>query len=818
MSVSPEERLPAVRVVSHFVVMVAVAAVMGVVAAGLALPFAGVAGLGASSVAEGIEKLPAELEANPLPQKTEIVDGAGNLIATVYDENRVNVRLDQVSRIMVKAILAIEDYRFYQHGALDMRGTLRALITNQASDGVVQGGSSITQQMVKLTLISQARTKDELRAATDDTYARKIRELRYAIAFEEKFSKDWILERYLNIAYFGDGAYGIQAAAQHYFDKNASALTLREAAMLAGLVKNPTGYDPTNSPDRAVERRNVVLQRMAELDVISGRQARRAKNSSLGLNPTKTYNGCVNSRAPFFCDYVMNYLLADRALGRTVEQRRELIETGGLTIRTTIDTRFQQAADRSVRAHVYPRDNAIGGLAMVEPRTGEVKAIAQSRPMGSDKSRGQTYLNYAVNQAYGDSQGFQGGSTFKAFVLASAITQGIPLNSNIEAPQDLTISETRYRDCGGQPYGYGTWELSNSTGAGTRNLITGTRESVNTFFAKLEAQTGLCAPFRLARRIGLDLTNPEGDRYGNGAERVPSFTLGSPNVSPLEMAEAYATFAGRGLHCEARPVTVIEDANGDVLREYPARCAQVLRPEVADGVNYVLRGVQEPGGFGYLRGITIPQVSAGKTGTTQEGKAVWFVGYTPNLAAASMIAGANYVGQPMGLDYQSVGGSVIYGASGSSVAGPMWSDAMDVVAQWLPDLDFVDPPVEIIRGVPTDVPDVAGMSVPQAVGTLRAAGFRVDVGPLVDSAYTEGTVAYSLPAAGARAGRGSIVIVYISDGTPPPKPPRGGGGNGGRGGGGGGGGNGGGGNNGGGGGGNGGGGGGGNGGGGGGRG
>ena len=154
---------------------------------------------------------------------------------------------------MVKAIVAIEDSRFYEHGALDLRGTLRALVTNQASSGVVQGGSSITQQMVKLTLLSQAKTRAERMAATDDTYERKIRELRYAIAFEENYSKDWILERYLNIAYFGDGAFGIQAAARHYFDTNAKNLDLRQSAMLAGLVKNPTGYDPTNSPDEAMQ-------------------------------------------------------------------------------------------------------------------------------------------------------------------------------------------------------------------------------------------------------------------------------------------------------------------------------------------------------------------------------------------------------------------------------------------------------------------------------------------------------------------------------------------------------------------------------------
>src|SRR3954452_13326869 len=211
MARPPSHRLSAPRVLGHIVVMVAVAAVMGLVAAGLAIPFAGVLGIGAKQVASGMTGLPAELKTEPLAQRTIMVDEAGNVIATLYDQNRINVSLGQISRKMVKSIVAIEDYRFYQHGALDLKGTLRALITNQANSGVVQGGSSITQQMVKMTLLAQANTKAERAAAIDDTYARKLKELRYAIAFEQNYSKDWILERYLNIAYFGDGAYGVQA-------------------------------------------------------------------------------------------------------------------------------------------------------------------------------------------------------------------------------------------------------------------------------------------------------------------------------------------------------------------------------------------------------------------------------------------------------------------------------------------------------------------------------------------------------------------------------------------------------------------------------
>lgn len=761
----PSERLPAARVVSHLSVMVVVSVIIGLLAACLAIPFAGALGLGTKQVSRGIEQLPEELKTMPLAQRTEIVDGAGNVIATLFDQNRIEVPLRQISRTMVKAIVAIEDYRFYQHGALDLKGTLRALVTNAAGGGVVQGGSTITQQMVKLTLVNQAKNKREARAATDDTYARKIRELRYAIAFEQNYSKDWILERYLNIAYFGDGAYGIQAAAKHYFNVNAKDLTLPQAAMLAGMVKNPTGFDPTETPDRTLERRNIVLDRMAQLSVISEKKATKTKALPLGLDVQPTRNGCVYSRAPFFCDYVIQYLMQDPALGKTPADRKRLLIAGGLTITTTIDLRMQAAADKSVHSHVFPRDNAIGALAMVEPRTGAVRAIAQSRPMGADKAVGQTYLNYIVQKRYGDSNGFQPGSTFKPFVLASAVEKGIPLSTQINSPQTINLAMNSFPDCGGHNfYSSDTWSPSNSTGAGSFNLYTGTQKSVNTFYAQLEQRTGLCRPYNLAKEMGIELTDP-------ARERVPSFTLGVADVSPLEMAEAYATFAGRGLHCDSRPVTSIEDANGNLLKEYPATCQQVLPSPVADAVNDVLRGVQESGGFGYDNGLALLQPSAGKTGTTQEGKAVWFVGYTPNLATAAMIAGANALGQPIRLAGQTIGGDYIYTASGSGFAGPMWGDAMKVIQQWLPDTDFIAPEATEIAGVLTTVPDVSGMTVESATATLQAAGFVVVNGGYRDSSITAGLVAYSSPGAYAQFASGDTVTIYQSDGTPyvPPK-------------------------------------------------
>jgi membrane peptidoglycan carboxypeptidase len=667
---------------------------------------------------------------------------------------------------MVKSIVAIEDYRFYQHGALDLKGTLRALVTNQASGGAVQGGSSITQQMVKMTLVDQAKTPKERKAATADTYARKLSELRYAIAFEQNYSKDWILERYLNIAYFGDGAYGVQAAARHYFGTNAKDLTWLQGATLAGLVKNPSGYDPLNNPDRGIERRNVVLDRLAQLHVITQHHADKLKKKPLSLHPVPTPNGCVNASAPFFCDYVVNYLEHDRSLGKTVAARKKLLYTGGLTVHTTISLRDQRAADNAVHKHVFPRDQAIGALAMVEPGTGNVKALAQSRPMGRDAGAGQTFLNYTVPQKYGDSAGFQPGSTFKAFVLAAAIQQGIPLSENISAPPVVHIPMSQYRVCGGRQFtSTDTWSPHTSTISGTMNLYRGTQESVNTFFAKLELQTGLCEPYHLAQAMGIGLDDPS-------TEMVPSFTLGVASVSPLELADAYATFAARGLHCDTRPVASIDDSTGHELKAYPEQCQQVIAAPVADAVNDVLRGVQEPGGFGYEAGLGLSVPSAGKTGTTDSNMSVWFMGYTPHLAAASMIAGANRLGHWITLNGQTVGGQFVSAAHGSTTAGPMWGDAMHVIQQWLPSTDFVTPNGDEVNGVLTSVPDVSGLPYDQASSQLQAAGFSVADGGFVDSGFASDTVAFTSPGAGSQTGSGTTITVYRSDGTPKAPPPR----------------------------------------------
>jgi membrane peptidoglycan carboxypeptidase len=681
---------------SRLVAMVGVSLTIGVLLAVMVAPFLAVGVVSVRWVDESAERLlPAQLPMEPLPQRSRLLDRHGHEVAMFFDEYRIVVPLEDVAPVMLKAVLAIEDHRFYEHGPLDAEGTLRAFVQNQAQDEVVQGGSTITQQLVKLTLVNQAETEAEREAATAPTYERKIRELRYALGVERAYEKDWILERYLNLAYFGDGAHGVEAAARHFFSRSASELELGQAALLAGLIKQPMLYDATENPAVARERRDVVLDRMAELRIISQAVAEREKRRGLGLKITPVGNGCVASAAPFFCDYVYNYLLRDDALGDTPGDRERALKTWGLTIGTTLDMRMQLAAERSVSRHVYPTDQAIGGLAMVEPGTGAVRALAQSRPMGKNNSRGETFLNYVVPPAYGDARGFQAGSTFKVFVLSAAINQGIPLRTKIRAPHQVTLPVSRFRGCDGFLRSTEVWRPQNSTGSGTFNLITGTRQSVNTFYAQLELRTGLCEPFRLAQRMGIELNDPD-------RQQIPAFTLGVVETNPLAMAEAFATFAARGVHCASTPVAELRDGGGRVVQTYSPRCDRVLRTQVADAVNEVLRGVQEPGGFGHSAGIALDQPSAGKTGTIDQNMAVWFIGYTPDLAAAAMIAGANRKGHWVTLNGQTIGGERITEAFGSTEAGPMWGDAMKVAQEWLPDRDFVAPPPSVLTGAPAD--------------------------------------------------------------------------------------------------------------------
>ncbi len=667
----------------------------GLLIAFLLIPATALVAVTVNKVTNDVIDLPLTLEDQPNAQTSRLLASNGDLIAYFYKENRQDVPLADIAPVMQEALIAIEDNRFYEHGALDVKGTLRALVNN-ASEGQTQGGSSITQQLVKQTLVSQATTPEQARAATEKSTARKIRELKLAIEYEAKHSKEEILERYLNLAYFGDGAYGISAAASHYFSKTPAELNVRQAATIAGLVKSPVEYDPNVYPEKALQRRNTVLAVMARQGKITSAEAKKYQAAPLALKVTEFPNGCVGVVGEFSCDYARQWLLAQPALGETVQDRQTALERGGLTIKSNIDLKMQKAADDAVTSTVKATDEAIGAMAMVEPGTGKVRAVAQSRPIGTNAKKGESFINFAVPTKYGQSGGFQAGSTFKMFTVAAALKNGIDVGQTYNSPKSMTMPVGTYTDCEGR--GTSEWKVSNSTTSGSKNMYTGTRESVNTYFSQLEKQAGLCNTVRAAEAMGITVPYDPDNGITN---QVPSFTLGITSVSPLDMAAAYATAASGGTYCKPRPVSEILDSAGNVLKKYGSSCDRVLTKDQAAQVNDILRGVQEPGGFGFSNGTGLKIPSAAKTGTTQDNQAVWYAGYTPELSTASMVAGVitndkdkAKNGRPKSLVGVDINGSLLNfnTVGGSSVAGPMWAKAMKKVQDSLAPVNFDAPP------------------------------------------------------------------------------------------------------------------------------
>ncbi|MET0916335.1 MAG: transglycosylase domain-containing protein, partial [Jiangellaceae bacterium] len=443
-----------VAAVRRSLLLIGVSALAGVLVAGLALPVAASLGLAARESSQAFNDMPAELDVQPLAERSRIADASGKTLAYFYEENRRSITLDKIAPVMRNAVIAIEDHRFYEHGPIDLRGTARAFVNNLDAGEVTGGGSTLTQQYVKLVLFNQAKTPEErldaIRSTGTQGYVRKLRELRLAAAVEDQLSNDVILERYLNIAFFGGGggsgggAYGVAAAAQLFFGTTPDKLTLAQAALLAGLVQAPTEYNPIDNPEKAIGRRNQVVTRMAEEGMVTEEEARQVRQSELGLNVSRLTTTCLPSWAPFFCDYVVHEIKAMPELGETPDERERNLMRGGLTIVTSLNRQAQGAAQQAMSERIQPRDSAVGTMAMVEPGTGYIQAIANSRGYGEQD--GQTYINYAVDKKMGSaggSNGIQAGSAFKPFVLAAAIKQGMSLNTTIEAPQELNMSGER---------------------------------------------------------------------------------------------------------------------------------------------------------------------------------------------------------------------------------------------------------------------------------------------------------------------------------------------------------------------------------------
>jgi membrane peptidoglycan carboxypeptidase len=660
-----------------------VSVLAGAVMAGIALPAAGALGLAAKGSVKGFDEIPDNLKSPSLSQRTTILDNNGGQIATVYSRDRTIVDLKDMSPYMQKAIVAIEDSRFYEHGAVDLKGILRAVNQNAQNGGVAQGASTLTQQLVKNYFVEEAgNDPTKVAEATQQTLGRKIRELKYAIQLEEKLGKKKILENYLNITFFGEQAYGVEAAAHRYFSKPAKDLNVQESALLAGIVQSPSRYDPVNDEAEATKRRNTVLQRMAETHDISQQEADAAKEKPLGLHVSKPKNGCITAvkGAGFFCDYVREVFLSDSVFGRTREARAKIWNQGGLTIRTTLDPQAQRSAQASIKDHVNKSDDVATAATIVEPGTGKILAMGQSRPYGFGKH--ETQINLSVNKDMGGGAGYQPGSTFKPIVAAAAIEGGKSATQQYSSPYEMEYPSPIPACAGKNWVNTEGADLSNENSSehGPYGMEEATAKSVNTYYVQLISDIGICPVTDMAKKVGADRAD------GRKMDQAPSIALGTQEMSPLTMANAYATFASRGMYCTPIAIESISQKVGGAKKslEVPkSTCSRAMSETTADTVSTLLKGVVEDG-TGQEAGLG-SRPSAGKTGTTDSRYAAWFVGYTPNMA------GAVWVGDPAHKRRMvdiTIGGIYRDKVYGGKVPGPIWRDMMTGALEGKPVLPF----------------------------------------------------------------------------------------------------------------------------------
>ena len=520
------------------------------------------------------------------------------MLAKFQLEKRDPVELKDVSNYAVKGTVDTEDVRFYEHNGVDPQGIVRAVVNNLAG-GALEGASTITQQLVRNTALS-----DE---ATDITLERKAREAELALEMEKKYSKDEILNMYLNTINYGDGCYGIEAAAQNYFQVSAKDLTLPQAAVLVGIPQSPTAFNPKENPEACLQRRNVVLDRMLTAGDITQEQHDSIAQEGLDLNPAPDEPEQGIYAYPYFTSFVRDQLMqADNVYGCSYA---DLFE-GGLKIYTTLDVNMQNKAEKACTDQYGRMDEGMdAALVAMDPSNGYVKALVGGNDFYSDQ------WNIATQG------GRPTGSSFKAFTLAAAIESGISPQSTIDCSNPVTLKN-------GQ-----TVNNFDNANYGMRTIADATAISSNTGYYRLTEKIGVSKLIEMAHRLGVDAE----------LSPYPIITLGTENVTPLEMAEAYSSFASGGIHHECVIITRIEDKNGDVLYENLDEGERVLDEKVAAAVTGVLRGVFEKSyATAYGSGPSNGQMVAGKTGTGVDFRDHWLVGYSPTLTCAAWIGNRDY--------------------------------------------------------------------------------------------------------------------------------------------------------------------------------
>ncbi|GAB2936635.1 transglycosylase domain-containing protein [Micromonospora polyrhachis] len=614
--------------------------------------------IGLGSISAGYDDLPRNLSTPPTAQRSYLYANDGKtLITSFYAENRHDVSLDAVAPVMRQAMVAAEDTRFYRHSGVDVRAVVRAFVANQQGGEVRQGASTLTMQYVRNVLKNDPNLTEEQRAAaTETTTGRKLQEMRYALALERQLTKEEILGRYLNISYFGAGAYGIAAASQRYFSKPADKLTLAEAALLAGLVQSPHTDDPISGDvGAALGRRSYVLDQMVEMGMVPAAEAATAKAEKLQLRPSTEPNDCVGVPAKhddwgFFCDYFQQWWNAQSAFGDDVQQRQRALRRGGYAITTSLDPGIQATAlEESLAVYDYDNPRAVP-TAVVQPGTGRVLALAVNRHYSlAENPDGQENYPNTVNQLIaggGAIEGYQGGSTFKLFAMLAALEDDLPLSTGYDSPTRLI---TKWQVTGSASCG-GYWCPRNANPErmdGYRTMWTGFGRSVNTYFVHLAERVGAEAVVEMAERLGITFrSDGDAELARNGAREWGPFVLGVAATTPLDLANAYATVAAEGRYCDPLPVVSIKDAAGRAVAVGNPSCKRVLNADIARAATDAARcPVGDQSAFGRCNGGTATDVYeivkrpvAGKTGSSDNYATETVVIYTPQLAVAAIAA------------------------------------------------------------------------------------------------------------------------------------------------------------------------------------
>lgn len=699
-----------------------VSALCGVLAAGLVVPAVASAGMAVSGSIQYFDNLPGDLVVNSPSQSTKVLTADGKTIATFFAENRVRVSLDQMSPYIKEAIVAVEDSRFYEHGGIDPQGIFRALASN-FTKGTNEGASTLTQQYVTNVLNESrlaAGQTGQVVLSGQKTLGDKVREMKLAVELEKKFTKDQILEGYLNIVFFNRDAYGIEAAAEHFFSVPAKALSLPQAALLAGLVNSPTFYDPSVHPDNSIKRRNLVLADMLEQHMIQQGEYAAAVATPIKLTITPAKQGCAGAEmAVYFCDYISHLILNNPAYGASVTDREQLLYRGGLTITTTLDSRLQAAAQQQVDATAGANPDKWGAsLVSVQPGTGKILSMAQNTVFLPEPGKFDTQLNFNVDakDANGNdlngAGGFQPGSAMKPFTFTEWLNEGKSMTTTVDASQRVYPLGFPWKDsCGKVLGGYST--AQKAAGLGTADDLRNNDEgyyrpmpvnyglynSINTATFAEAAQLDICGIQKVVDAVGLH----------SGVDNAPvnmhqlGNLLGGTEVSPLVLASAFATFANDGTYCAPIAIAGITDPSGGKLPAQVSSCRPAIKPDVARGVNSVLQDVLKRGSGIYIQ----PKVqdlfpTAAKTGTNNSNGSTWVVGYTTGLATASFF-GDTMAGQRRAGQNVTINGKFYTAIDGYMLAGPQWANYMTQVGRLYPAAPFPAPPASMV-GTPTPSP------------------------------------------------------------------------------------------------------------------